>query len=119
MFLLIGFEVKLTELLIAWRPIVLAFVAVTFGRAVVVALVSFVLKVFAPKAEHLSFSHGLVLTWGGLRGALSMVLALAIPATFPERQLVVTTTFGVVVLSIVLQGLTAGPLLRKLRIVGA
>ena len=118
-FLLIGFEVKLTELLIAWRPIVLAFVAVTFGRAVVVALVSFVLKVFAPKAEHLSFSHGLVLTWGGLRGALSMVLALAIPATFPERQLVVTTTFGVVVLSIVLQGLTAGPLLRKLRIVGA
>jgi CPA1 family monovalent cation:H+ antiporter len=67
--------------------------------------------------ERIPFSHGLVLTWGGLRGALSMVLALALPDSFAERQLIVTTTFGVVMLSIVLQGLTAGPLLRRLKIV--
>lgn len=113
-FLLIGFEVKLSQLGTAWRPIVLAFVAVTLGRAVVVFVVSAALS---RTKERIPFSHGVVLTWGGLRGALSMVLALAIPESLPERELIVTTTFGVVVLSIVLQGLTAGPLLRRLKIV--
>ncbi len=113
-FLLIGFEVKLSQLGAAWRPIVLAFVAMTLGRAVVVFVVSALL---ARTKERIPFSHGLVLTWGGLRGALSMVLALAIPESLPERQLIVTTTFGVVSISIVLQGLTARPLLRRLRIV--
>jgi CPA1 family monovalent cation:H+ antiporter len=113
-FLLIGFEVKLSQLGAAWRPIVLAFVAVTLGRAVVVFVVSALLR---RTKERIPFSHGVVLTWGGLRGALSMVLALAIPESFAERELIVTTTFGVVVLSIVLQGLTAGPLLRRLRVV--
>ena len=113
-FLLIGFEVKLSRLSAAWRPIVLAFVAVTLGRAVVVFVVSALL---ARTSERIPFSHGVVLTWGGLRGALSIVLALAIPESVPERELIVTTTFGVVVLSIVLQGLTTGPLLRRFQIV--
>ncbi|GJG89620.1 hypothetical protein tb265_48010 [Gemmatimonadetes bacterium T265] len=59
-----------------------------------------------------------VLTWGGLRGGLSMVLALTLPADFPQRGLLVTMTFGVVVLSILGQGLTIGPLLRRLGVVG-
>jgi CPA1 family monovalent cation:H+ antiporter len=59
-----------------------------------------------------------MLIWGGLRGALSMVLALALPDTFPQRQLLVTTTFGVVLLSIVVQGTMAGPLLRALGLSG-
>ncbi len=113
-FLLIGFEVKVSQLGAAWRPIVLAFVAVTLGRAVVVFVVSALL---ARTNERIPFSHAVVLTWGGLRGALSMVLALALPESFASRELIVTTTFGVVVLSIVVQGLTAGPLLRRLRLV--
>jgi CPA1 family monovalent cation:H+ antiporter len=47
-----------------------------------------------------------------------MVLALALPVGFPHRELLITLTFGVVVLSILLQGLTMGPLLRRLGIVG-
>jgi NhaP-type Na+/H+ or K+/H+ antiporter len=47
-----------------------------------------------------------------------MVLALALPEDFANRRLVVTMTFGVVLLSIVVQGLTTGPLLRALRLVG-
>ena len=113
-FLLIGFEVKLPALLAAWWPIVLAFIAVNLGRAAVVFVVSLALR---RTKERIPFSHGVILTWGGLRGALSMVLALAIPDSLPERELIVTTTFGVVVLSILLQGLTTGPLLRRLRIV--
>jgi CPA1 family monovalent cation:H+ antiporter len=113
-FLLIGLEVRLGSIASAWRTILLAFVAVTLGRALVVFMVAALLR---RTTERITWRESAVLTWGGLRGALSMVLALAIPDSFPERELIVTTTFGVVALSIVLQGLTAGPLLRRLRVV--
>ena len=56
----------------------------------------------------------LVLAWGGLRGAISVALALSIPHGEP-RDRIVAATFVVVSLSIVFQGLTFGPLVRALR----
>jgi CPA1 family monovalent cation:H+ antiporter len=114
-FLLIGLEVRLSALLDDWRPISLAFVAVTLGRAAVVFLASGLLR---GTREAIPWRWSVVLTWGGMRGALSMVLALAIPEDFPQQPLIVTMTFGVVLLSIVVQGITAGPLLRALGLVG-
>ncbi|HEY4016827.1 MAG TPA: cation:proton antiporter [Polyangiaceae bacterium] len=114
-FLLIGLEVRLSALLGNWRPILLAFVAVTLGRAAVVFLASALLR---RTREAIPWRWSLVLTWAGMRGALSMVLVLAIPVDFPQRQLLVTMTFGVVLLSILIQGITAGPLLRALGLVG-
>ena len=46
-----------------------------------------------------------VLTWGGLRGGISVALALALPAG-PERNLLLAMTYSVVVFSILVQGLT-------------
>lgn len=46
-----------------------------------------------------------------------MVLALSLPPTFPNRDLLIATTFGVVVVSILVQGLTMAPLLRGLGVV--
>ena len=54
-----------------------------------------------------------VLTWGGLRGGLSVALALSLPAAAP-RELLVGITYVVVVFSIIGQGLTIGPLVRWL-----
>jgi CPA1 family monovalent cation:H+ antiporter len=50
---------------------------------------------------------GLVLGWGGLHGALSLAMALSIPRG-PSQELILSTTFTVVVFSIVVQGLTFG-----------
>jgi CPA1 family monovalent cation:H+ antiporter len=55
-----------------------------------------------------------VIVWGGLRGALALALALSLDRTFPERTRVLDLTFGVVVFSILVQGLTVKPLLRIL-----
>lgn len=115
-FLLIGFEVRLGALLHAWKPVLVAFVAVTAARAVVVSLVGLALR---GTRERFPASWVAVLTWGGLRGGLSMVLALALPRELPHRELIVTMTFGVVVLSILGQGLTMAPLLRRLGLVAA
>jgi monovalent cation:H+ antiporter, CPA1 family len=53
-----------------------------------------------------------LLTWGGLRGAISIALALLVPHG-PEKELILTTTYIVVVFSVLVQGLTFGPLLRR------
>jgi CPA1 family monovalent cation:H+ antiporter len=50
---------------------------------------------------------GLVLGWGGLHGALSLAMALSVPRG-PAQGLILSTTFAVVVFSIVVQGLTFG-----------
>ena len=47
-----------------------------------------------------------VVAWAGLRGAVSLAAALALPATFPERNLVLVITFGVILVTLVGQGLT-------------
>jgi CPA1 family monovalent cation:H+ antiporter len=112
-FLLIGLRVKVSDLFHDWTTIAAAFLIVTLARGVVVFLAALLLR---RSSERLPWSWALVLTWGGLRGALSMVLALALPMGFPGRQFVVTTTFGVVILSILICGLTMEPLLRRLGI---
>ena len=55
-----------------------------------------------------------VLWWGGLRGALALALALALPPSFPFHNEILITTFGVVAFSVVVQGLTVPLLLWKL-----
>jgi len=53
-----------------------------------------------------------IMTWGGLRGGISVALALSLPAG-PERQVILALTYIVVLFSILVQGLTVGPLIRK------
>jgi monovalent cation/hydrogen antiporter len=57
---------------------------------------------------------GLVIAWAGMRGIVSLAAALALPSSFPYRDLIVTTAFSVVLGTLILQGLTLRPLLRWL-----
>ncbi|MBL8717677.1 MAG: cation:proton antiporter, partial [Myxococcales bacterium] len=114
-FLFIGFQVRIGALVHAWRPILVAFAAVTMARVVVVYGVTTAL---GRTSEKTPWSWRAVMAWGGLRGGLSMVLALSLPSSVESREFLVNLTFGVVLLSIVLQGLTMGPLLRRLGIAG-
>jgi CPA1 family monovalent cation:H+ antiporter len=53
-----------------------------------------------------------VLTWGGLRGGISVALALSLP-TGPERDALLAVTYIIVVFSILVQGLSVGALIRR------
>jgi monovalent cation/hydrogen antiporter len=63
-----------------------------------------------------SVGSGLVISWAGMRGIVSLAAALALPPDFPHRDLIVLTAFCVVLGTLVLQGLTLKPLLRKLNL---
>jgi CPA1 family monovalent cation:H+ antiporter len=59
---------------------------------------------------------GLVISWAGMRGIVSLAAALALPSGFPFRDLVVLTAFCVVLGTLAIQGLTLKPLLRALNL---
>jgi len=61
-----------------------------------------------------SIGSGLVISWAGMRGIVSLAAALALPVAFPFRDLIVLTAFSVVLGTLVIQGLTLKPLLRAL-----
>lgn len=61
-----------------------------------------------------SVASGLVISWSGMRGIVSLAAALALPAAFPFRDLIVLTAFSVVLGTLAILGLTLGPLLRVL-----
>jgi CPA1 family monovalent cation:H+ antiporter len=113
-FLLIGLEVHLDALFVSWKVILVAYLIVTAGRGLVIFMVSGLLR---KTREKIPWPWSVVLTWGGLRGALPMVLVLSLAKEFPHRDLLVTMTFGVVLISILVHGMTISPLLCWLGIV--
>jgi CPA1 family monovalent cation:H+ antiporter len=113
-FLLIGLDVAFGSLAGFWSEILVAFAAVIVARIGVVFGVTTLLR---RTSERVPLTWSSVLAWGGIRGALSMVLALGLPRDLPHRDQLVTMTVGVVLASILLQGTTMAALLRRLGLV--
>lgn len=115
-FLLIGFEVQL-GVLAAWAPVIgVAHFGALLGRF---GLVLGVTTLLSRTRERMPFSWVAGLTWGGLRLALSMVLALALPVDLPQRTQLIVITFGVVLLSLLLQGISMPWMIRRLHLGGS
>lgn len=109
LFLMIGFEVFAvvleTDILVtAVMSIALALV----GRLAAVAIPVLVLKPFR------EFNRGVIqiMTWGGLKGGISVALALSLPDS-DWKPLILTTTYVIVVFSIIVQGLTVARLANR------
>lgn len=64
--------------------------------------------------RHRAWQH--VTAIAGMRGALSLALAIALPENIPQRPQIIDAVFGVVLVTLVVQGLTIGPLLKRLRL---
>jgi CPA1 family monovalent cation:H+ antiporter len=62
----------------------------------------------------LSWRH--VAFWGGLRGALAVAMVLSLPRDFPQRDMLVSATFAVVLFTILVQGISMEPLVRRLKL---
>jgi monovalent cation/hydrogen antiporter len=72
----------------------------------------------AQVARRLGPRERVVLGWSGMRGAVSLAAALALPLNFPLRDEILFLTFGVILATLVVQGLTLPGLIRRLRVQG-
>ncbi|HEY2722444.1 MAG TPA: sodium:proton antiporter [Chitinophagaceae bacterium] len=111
LFILIGFEILLISMSgnIIWISLI-AIPVILFARWVAVSVPIFLLS-FKRAFEKNSV---VILTWGGLRGGISVALALSLPAHM-YRQEFLSITYTVVVFSIIVQGLTIGKVAKKLQ----
>jgi len=110
-FLLMGLEINLSKLGHFFPEILIGWVAINVARAALVYANYFIMR--AAGRDGFPASWATVLTWGGLRGGLSMVLALSLPRDFTHREMIVHMTIGVVLLTLLVQGLTIKPLRRR------
>jgi CPA1 family monovalent cation:H+ antiporter len=93
------------------------------GQAVVVALTVIAVRMAWALIPGGGFGYTVrervVVGWAGMRGAISLAAALAVPFAVPERSQILLLTFGVILITLLGQGLTLPPLLRRLELSGA
>jgi monovalent cation:H+ antiporter, CPA1 family len=111
-FLLIGLKIGAMPILNqGLMALVIAIGLVQVGRVLTVYPLC---ALFARSATMISMRQQHILVWGGLRGALGLALALALPAGLPLHNEIVVATFSVVAFSVVVQGVTMPALMRAL-----
>lgn len=113
-FIMMGLSIDLSGLTAYIPAILLSFGAYMLGRAVLIYGGFALTRRFQRHSYPVKWQH--VMVWGNIKGSLTMVLALSLPADLPHRAAILTITFGVVLLSLVVQGLSLGPLVRALRL---
>ena len=117
-FLLIGDQVQFQGLLDELDKILIAIVIMLVARAVsVFGLGAFSNAVTGPNME-LPLKGQIILWWGGLRGSVSVALALSVPTVLADRQEIISIVFGVMLFTLLVQGLTTKPLLEYLGLLG-
>jgi len=110
LFLLIGFEILVISFTLNLALLVLLIIPVVLlGRALAVTLPTRIIQAGGGTIEKGSIP---VLIWGGLRGGISVALALSLP-DFEGKQAILAMTYGVVIFSIIVQGLTVQSVIAR------
>jgi len=112
-FLLIGLEIKVTTLWQTLPGILLAFIAYQVGRALTVYPLLALVPLF-DRPIPMRWRH--VLFVGNIKGSLSTALALSLPATLPGREQLIAIVLGIVLLSLVGQGVTLPWIVQRLKL---
>jgi len=133
-FILIGLQLRglraglegrsTSELAVAAAALVLTVIVVRFVWVFTATYLPYLMNHPAAGDISPSWRTPLIESWAGLRGVVSLAAALALPlatddgAPFPNRDLIIVLTYVVILATLVGQGLTLGPLVRRLGIVG-
>ncbi|QYH38444.1 sodium:proton antiporter [Algoriphagus sp. NBT04N3] len=110
LFVLIGLELLIIT--INAEYILLGVLAIPIALASRYLALSGPIILFRKKLDFIP-KTGLLMTWGGIRGGISIALALSLEPIM-ERELFLTVTYVIVVFSIIIQGLSIGPLVKKI-----
>jgi len=110
-FLLIGLDLEIISLISRWQLILWAIAAVLISRAISIYGLTRIERGLPNAWRHVMF-------WGGLRGAIALALALSLPDSLGDmRETMIVMAYGVVLFSLVVQGMSMNPLLRKVGLI--
>ncbi len=115
-FLLIGDQINFASLANHLDLIAIAILSVLVTRAISVFGLGWISNQFGD--DQLSLKEQTVLWWGGLRGSVSIAVALSVPIVLGDRQEIIDIIFGVVLFTLLIQGLTTQWVLKALDLVG-
>jgi monovalent cation/hydrogen antiporter len=118
-FILVGFQLRIVVARLGRETwIAYGWVALAVCAATILARLAWVMgaSALSRKGVALSPRNALVVGWCGMRGTVTLAAALALPAAFPFRDLILFTSFAVVLGTLVVQGMTLRPLLTRLRL---
>ncbi|MEO0542015.1 MAG: sodium:proton antiporter [Cyanobacteria bacterium P01_A01_bin.105] len=117
-FLLIGDQVRFDALADYGDAIAITIIAILIARLISVFGLSFFSNLITPDEKDINWQGQTMLWWGGLRGSVSVALALSVPESLVEREEIIAVVFGVMLFTLLVQGLTAQPVLEKLDLLG-
>ena len=115
-FLLIGDQIRFSSFGNHLPLIGIAIAAVVVTRLASIFLLSGVSNQITP--QNINLKEQTVLWWGGLRGSVSIALALSVPIILEGRQEIIDTVFGVVLFTLLIQGLSTKFVLKQLDLIG-
>ncbi len=113
-FLLIGDQIGVNSLRENLGLIAVTVVAMLVTRVIAIYGLGWLSNWLA--SSRISLSEQTIVWWGGVRGSVSIALALSVPDAVPQREAIIATVFGVVLFTLLAQGLTIKPWLVKLRL---
>ncbi len=112
-FLLAGITVTLSMFTNQWLAIALGIMAVIIARVAII-FGAFPLLPLLPGVAAVPLKHQVVLAWGGVRGTVTLALALSLPLTLDYWYTIQSIAYGVVLFTLFVQATTLTPLIRKL-----
>lgn len=115
-FLLIGDQIDILGLIDKWELIIVSILAMVIIRAISIFGLGTISNLITQ--ENISWQEKIVLWWGGLRGSVSVALALSVPVMLEGRQDIIEAVFGVVLFTLLFQGLTMQTVIEKLGLIG-
>jgi CPA1 family monovalent cation:H+ antiporter len=113
-FLLIGYEINIVSLIRNFDLVLVLVLALFIGRSICVYGLGFLYNLFAQKRRQLPLSWLHIANWGGLRGALPLVMLLSLPDSFVYKAVFIEMVLGAILFTMLVNALSIKTLIKVL-----
>ncbi|MDS0792670.1 Na+/H+ antiporter [Burkholderia pseudomultivorans] len=111
-----GFEQVLATMLPPVGAVLAAVILSRFVWIYAVEALKWPVRGLARRVDAPDWKAATIMSWAGMRGVVTLAIALSLPDAMPGRDLILVAAFAVILVTVLLQGTTIGPLIRMLRL---